>query len=87
MAEVLSTEKPVVKSIIFEANEAALATAARKRHREDIEVQCTICIKPISLHIMCYVAHGAEYTAAFDPGSVTPKLGLETDKHPMPATL
>ncbi len=42
MAEVLSTEKAVDKAIIFEAIEAALATATRKRHREDIEVQCVI---------------------------------------------
>ena len=42
MAEVLSTEKAVDKDIIFEAIEAALATATRKRHREDIEVQCDI---------------------------------------------
>jgi len=42
MAEVLSTEKAVEKDIIFEAIEAALATATRKRHREDIEVQCSI---------------------------------------------
>ncbi len=42
MAEVLSTEKAVDKGIIFEAIEAALATATRKRHREDIEVHCTI---------------------------------------------
>ena len=31
MAEVLSTEKAVDKGIIFEAIEAALATATRKR--------------------------------------------------------
>ena len=42
MAEVLSTEKAVDKEIIFEAIEAALATATRKRHREDIDVHCTI---------------------------------------------
>ncbi len=42
MAEVLSTEKAVDKDIIFEAIEAALATATRKRHREDIEVHCVI---------------------------------------------
>jgi len=42
MAEVLSTEKAVDKHIIFEAIEAALATATRKRHREDIDVHCTI---------------------------------------------
>ena len=42
MAEVLSTEKSVDKDIIFEAIEAALATATRKRHREDIDVQCVI---------------------------------------------
>ena len=42
MAEVLSTEKAVDKSVIFEAIEAALATATRKRHREDIDVHCTI---------------------------------------------
>ena len=44
MAEVLSTEKAVDKHIIFEAIEAALATATRKRHREDIDVHCTICL-------------------------------------------
>lgn len=42
MAEVLSTEKAVDKDIIFEAIEAALATATRKRHREDIDVHCDI---------------------------------------------
>ena len=42
MADVLSTEKAVDKGIIFEAIEAALATATRKRHREDIEVHCKI---------------------------------------------
>jgi len=42
MAEVLSTEKAVDKNIIFEAIEAALATATRKRHREDIDVHCDI---------------------------------------------
>ncbi len=42
MADVLSTEKAVDKGIIFEAIEAALATATRKRHREDIEVHCVI---------------------------------------------
>ena len=42
MADVLSTEKAVDKDIIFEAIEAALATATRKRHREDIEVHCVI---------------------------------------------
>jgi len=42
MADVLSTEKAVDKGIIFEAIEAALATATRKRHREDIDVHCSI---------------------------------------------
>jgi N utilization substance protein A len=42
MAEVLSTEKGVDKNIIFEAIEAALATATRKRHREDIDVHCDV---------------------------------------------
>lgn len=42
MAEVLSTEKGVDKNVIFEAIEAALATATRKRHREDIDVHCKI---------------------------------------------
>lgn len=42
MAEVLSTEKAVEKDVIFEAIEAALATATRKRHREDIDVHCVI---------------------------------------------
>ena len=42
MADVLSSEKGVDKQVIFEAIEAALATATRKRHREDIEVRVSI---------------------------------------------
>jgi len=42
MAEVLSGEKGVEKQVIFEAIEAALATATRKRYREDIEVHVDI---------------------------------------------
>lgn len=42
MADVLSSEKGVEKQVIFEAIEAALATATRKRHREDIEVRVHI---------------------------------------------
>ena len=42
MADVLSREKGVEKEIIFEAIEAALATATRKRHREDIEARVDI---------------------------------------------
>ena len=42
MADVLSREKSVDKDIIFEAIEAALATATRKRHREDIEARVSI---------------------------------------------
>ena len=42
MAEILSTEKNVDQEIIFEAIEAALATATRKRHREDIEARVVI---------------------------------------------
>ena len=42
MADVLSSEKAVDKQVIFEAIEAALATATRKRHREDIDVQVSI---------------------------------------------
>jgi len=42
MAEVLSSEKGVEKQVIFEAIEAALATATRKRHREDIDARVHI---------------------------------------------
>ena len=42
MADVLSSEKNVDKQVIFEAIEAALATATRKRHREDIETRVAI---------------------------------------------
>ena len=42
MADVLSREKSVDKDVIFEAIEAALATATRKRHREDIEARVSI---------------------------------------------
>jgi N utilization substance protein A len=42
MADVLSREKGVEKDVIFQAIEAALATATRKRHREDIEARVAI---------------------------------------------
>ena len=42
MAEVLSSEKNVDKQVIFEAIEAALSTATRKRNREDIGVRVAI---------------------------------------------
>jgi len=42
VVDVVSNEKGVAKEIIFEAIEAALATATKKRHREDIEVRVSI---------------------------------------------
>ena len=42
MADVLSREKDIDRGIVFEAIEAALATATRKRHREDMEVRVQI---------------------------------------------
>jgi len=42
VVDVVSNEKGVAKEIIFEAIEAALATATKKRHREDIEVRVAI---------------------------------------------
>ena len=42
MAEVVSREKSLDKNIIFEAIEAALATATRKRHSENIEARVAI---------------------------------------------
>lgn len=42
MADVLSREKSVDKEIIFQAIEAALATATRKRHREDVDARVSI---------------------------------------------
>ncbi len=42
MADVLSREKGVEKDVIFQAIEAALATATRKRHREDIDARVDI---------------------------------------------
>ncbi len=42
VAEVVSIEKGVAKEIIFEAIEAALASATRKRHAEDIDVRVAI---------------------------------------------
>ena len=42
MAEVVSREKSLDKNIIFEAIEAALATATRKRNRNNIEVRVAI---------------------------------------------
>ncbi|MCH8478918.1 MAG: transcription termination factor NusA [Wenzhouxiangella sp.] len=42
VVEVVSNEKGLEKEIIFEAIEAALASAARRRHAEDIEVRVAI---------------------------------------------
>ena len=42
MAEVVSREKSLDKDIIFEAIEAALATATRKRNKDNIEVRVAI---------------------------------------------
>lgn len=42
MADVLSSEKNVDRGVIFEAIEAALATATRKRNREDIDARVHI---------------------------------------------
>ena len=42
VVEVVSAEKGVAKEIIFEAIEAALASATRKRHPEDLEVRVSI---------------------------------------------
>lgn len=42
VVDVVSNEKGVAKEIIFEAIEAALATATKKKHREDIEVRVSI---------------------------------------------
>ena len=42
VVDVVSNEKGVAKDIIFEAIEAALASATKKRHREDIEVRVAI---------------------------------------------
>ena len=42
VVDVVSNEKGVAKGIIFEAIEAALATATKKKHREDIEVRVAI---------------------------------------------
>jgi len=42
VADAVSNEKGVEKDVIFEAIEAALASASRKRHGEDIEVRVAI---------------------------------------------
>ena len=42
VVDVVSNEKGVAKDIIFEAIEAALAMATKKRAREDIEVRVAI---------------------------------------------
>ena len=45
VVEVVSNEKGVSKEIIFSAIEAALASATKKRNREDIEVRVAIDTK------------------------------------------
>ena len=42
VVDVVSNEKGLDKEIIFEAIEAALASAAKRRHPEDIEVRVEI---------------------------------------------
>ena len=42
VVDVVSNEKGVAKEIIFQAIEAALASATKKRHREDIESRVSI---------------------------------------------
>src|SRR3970040_2443491 len=42
VVDAVANEKGVEKSVIFEAIEAALASAPRKRHGEDIDVRITI---------------------------------------------
>ena len=42
VVDAVSTEKDVAKSVIFEAIEAALESATKKRNREDIEVRVII---------------------------------------------
>ena len=42
VVDVVSNEKGVAKEIIFEAIEAALAMATKKRHREDVEARVSI---------------------------------------------
>ena len=42
MVDVLSREKGVEKDVIFQALEAALATATRKRHKGDIDARVSI---------------------------------------------
>ena len=42
VVDAVSNEKGVEKEVIFQAMEAALASATRKRHGEDIEVRVSI---------------------------------------------
>ncbi|MGH8578366.1 MAG: NusA N-terminal domain-containing protein, partial [Gammaproteobacteria bacterium] len=42
VVEVVSNEKGVAKDIIFEALEAALASATKRRFREDVDVRVAI---------------------------------------------
>ncbi len=42
VVEAVSREKSVEREVIFQALEAALATATRKRHKEDIDARVAI---------------------------------------------
>ena len=42
VVDAVSNEKGIEQEIIFEAIEAALASATRKRHQEDIDVRVAI---------------------------------------------
>ncbi|HTT07387.1 MAG TPA: transcription termination factor NusA [Gammaproteobacteria bacterium] len=50
VVEVVSNEKGVAKEVIFEALEAALASATKKRYHEDIEVRVSIDRKSGDYH-------------------------------------
>ena len=54
VVDAVSNEKGVEKDIIFEALEAALASATRKKYGEDFDVRVSIthalCVAKICLH-------------------------------------
>lgn len=83
VVEVVSAEKGFSKEIIFEALEAALATATKRRFREDVDVRVAI-----DRHTGEYAAfrrwevvndhsEAAEESLDGEPGTVEPVAGLE----------
>ena len=84
VVDAVSNEKGVAKQIIFEAIEAALATATRKRHSDDIEVRVAIDRTTGDYHSFrrWLVVDDADADEALEFPSREIKLSVAHEQHP-----